>query len=211
MGKQVHDEVVSLGLLRQDAVVGNALVDMYAKCGMIQRAQQVHDELSTRDVVSWNALITGYAHQGQGKEALHCFQLMQREGFSPDGMTLLGVLNACSHCGRFNEAQTYFSSMSCKYGLAPNIEHHTCVIVALGRIGCFDEVMSMISMLPTSYDPPLWLALLNACKKWGNMEVAKSVFAQILRLDNNCAAASYAIMDQMYATACMQEDARTEG
>ncbi|KAI5066600.1 hypothetical protein GOP47_0019224 [Adiantum capillus-veneris] len=98
-GKQIHDEIVSQGLLEKDGVLGNALVGMYAKCGALSKAAQVLDELPTRDVVSWSALIAGYVKNGQGEEALICFQRMQSEGFFPDAITYTSLLQACGITG----------------------------------------------------------------------------------------------------------------
>eukprot|EP00250_Pteridium_aquilinum_P022128 c25307_g7_i3 orf=145-840(+) len=81
-GKQIHDEIVRQGLLQNDIVLGNALVDMYAKCGALAKAQCVLEELHFRDVVSWTTLIAGYAQLGQGEQTLNCFDWMQREGLS---------------------------------------------------------------------------------------------------------------------------------
>ena len=96
-GKQIQEEVVSRGLLEKDIVIGTALVDMYAKCGDLTKAQEFLEQLPIRNVVSWSALISGYAQQSQGHVALECFEQMQREGLSPNDVTFLCVLTACSH------------------------------------------------------------------------------------------------------------------
>ena len=105
-GKQIHDQVMHRDMLDKNVALGNALVDMYAKCGILLKAQQVLEELPVRDVVSWSSLIAGYAKHGQCHEALNCFEQMQNEGLSPDEIAFLSVLNACTHSGKMNEAQT---------------------------------------------------------------------------------------------------------
>ncbi|KAI5061763.1 hypothetical protein GOP47_0024268 [Adiantum capillus-veneris] len=95
MGKRVHDDIVSQGLLTENVVLGTALVVMYCKCGVFHKAQKVLEELLVWNVVSWNVLITGYAQQRQGQEALGCFQQMQREGISPNVFTYTCILKAC--------------------------------------------------------------------------------------------------------------------
>ncbi|MCO5609779.1 hypothetical protein L7F22_064011 [Adiantum nelumboides] len=94
LGKRIHDDIVSKGLLKKDVLLGTALVDMYAKCGVLQKAQKVLEELPIRNVDSYNALIAGYAEQGQGQEALGCFQRMQTECISPDSVTYTFILKA---------------------------------------------------------------------------------------------------------------------
>ena len=93
LGKGIHEEVVRKGLLRKDTILGTALIDMYAKCGSMLKAQEVFNELITRNVVSWNALIAGYAQQGLIDEALDCFKQMQSEGICPDSSTFSCILN----------------------------------------------------------------------------------------------------------------------
>ncbi|MCO5594430.1 hypothetical protein L7F22_048460 [Adiantum nelumboides] len=78
MGKQIHDEITRQGLLEHDIVVGGALVNMYAKCGALLLAESVLEELPSHTVVSWNALITGYAQEGGGG-----FMAMQAGASSP--------------------------------------------------------------------------------------------------------------------------------
>eukprot|EP00250_Pteridium_aquilinum_P022500 c25392_g4_i4 orf=1-273(+) len=72
---------------------------MYAKCGSLSKAQDVLEKLPSRDVVSWSALIAGYAQRGQGEHALNCYERMQREGILPDAVTYACILKACGSIG----------------------------------------------------------------------------------------------------------------
>jgi pentatricopeptide repeat protein len=96
-GKKIHNHVIVNGLLDNSIALGNALVDMYAKCGALSIATNVLEELEDRNIVSWNALISGYAQQRRANEALSCLSLIQKEGLSPNKITFLCVLNACAH------------------------------------------------------------------------------------------------------------------
>lgn len=80
-------------------MLGNALADMYIKCGALENAQWVFAELPVEDVL-WTPLIAGYTQQGQGHDASNCFEQMQCKGFSLDPATLACVLNACNHSGQ---------------------------------------------------------------------------------------------------------------
>lgn len=68
---------------------------MCAKSGSLAEAQEVFDELPTKDIVSWTALMAGYAKQGFGEEALNFLEQMQQEGMSPDAVTVVCSLKAC--------------------------------------------------------------------------------------------------------------------
>ena len=203
-GKQIHG---CWGFHEEDIVFGNALVDMYAKCGVLAKAQQVIEELPVRNVVSWNALISGHAQGGQGHEALNCLKYMQSDGLSPDEVTFQCVLRACGRNGLVNDAEMLFGDMSLKYGIVPSIEHHSCVLVVLGCAGYFDEVLSVTKVMPFSDHPIVWLAVLNACRKWGNVKLAKFAFNQIVEFNHNCAAAHVLISD-IFAAAGMKEEVK---
>ena len=78
--------------MKRNQVVGNALVDLYAKCGVLEKAREVFDMLPTRNIVSWNVLIIGY-----GENVFSIFDHMRRNGFLPNPVIFLVVLNACSN------------------------------------------------------------------------------------------------------------------
>eukprot|EP00250_Pteridium_aquilinum_P020914 c24989_g14_i1 orf=464-787(+) len=83
-GTRVHANILKRGLLDKSSYVVDALVSMYAKCGALASAKALLDGLPVRDVISWTSLISGYAQQGQGQNALSCLELMKQEGISPD-------------------------------------------------------------------------------------------------------------------------------
>eukprot|EP00250_Pteridium_aquilinum_P019343 c24392_g4_i3 orf=1-2412(-) len=160
-GMLIHDQILR-GEFGADVAVGNTLVDMYAKCGALAKAQHVLEELPFRDVVSWSALIAGYAQQGQGEQALKCFKRMQQEGIPPDVVTLCCVLNVCSHLGLVEEGHMLFMNMSTKYGVKPNLEAYTCMIDVFGRAGHLDKAVRLIREMPFSDNSAIWHALLGA-------------------------------------------------
>ncbi|KAI5058796.1 hypothetical protein GOP47_0026966 [Adiantum capillus-veneris] len=95
-GQIMHAEIARRGLLADDVFVGNGVIDMYAKCGLVAKAQEVFNELPTRDVVSWNTLMTGYANIGNSDKAFDLLKEMQLEELSPDAVSLVCNLKACS-------------------------------------------------------------------------------------------------------------------
>ena len=92
-GIRLHADILKTNLLESSPYLASALINMYAKCGMIVKAHQYLEELLVRDVISWNALISGYTHEGKGHEALNCFEQMQCEGLSPDVVTFTNILS----------------------------------------------------------------------------------------------------------------------
>ncbi|KAJ6373010.1 hypothetical protein OIU76_027360 [Salix suchowensis] len=92
-GKQVHAHVLKLGL-EHNAFVHTSLINMYA-----QNARELFDEIPVRDVVSWNAIISGYAQSGRVEEAIAFFEEMRRAKVTPNVSTMLSVLSACAQSG----------------------------------------------------------------------------------------------------------------
>ncbi|XP_059063471.1 putative pentatricopeptide repeat-containing protein At3g13770, mitochondrial [Cryptomeria japonica] len=103
-GKEIHYQVINAGL-DSDIFVGNTLVAMYAKCGETEVARQLFDNMSTRNVVSWNALIAGYVHNGCASEALKLFYDMQQANMKPDQATIVSVLSACATLSALQEGK----------------------------------------------------------------------------------------------------------
>jgi pentatricopeptide repeat protein len=195
-----------MGLPLEDSLLGTALVDMYAKCGMLAKAQGVLEGLPVRSVVCWSVLIEGYAQQGQGKNALQCFERMQDEGLSPNAVTMLSILSACSRSGLLDQAQILFRDMAEEYRVLPMLKHYTCMVLAFGCAGDFDKAAAVIQAMPTPSDPALWLALLGSCRKWANVKLGTLAFDQALQLERTCGAA-YVLMADIFAAAGMHEDA----
>lgn len=90
-GQYLHTDVTT-EMLESDSIIGNTLINLYVKCESLADARAIFDELPTRTIVSWNALIGGYADHGLGKEVLRCVEDMQREGLSPDAFTCISTL-----------------------------------------------------------------------------------------------------------------------
>eukprot|EP01018_Ginkgo_biloba_P030196 Gb_04417 [translate_table: standard] len=94
-GKEIHSYIIRNGF-ESEFFVGSSLIDMYAKCGSVDIACIVFDKMPQRDVVSWNAMITGYSQNERCDEALQLFRRMGLAVVNPDTVTIAGVLSACA-------------------------------------------------------------------------------------------------------------------
>ena len=97
-GRGAHSSVFKVGLDR-DGYVSHSLITMYGKCGELGCARKVFDEITERDLVSWNSMISGYSKMGHAKDAMVLFREMLDAGFEPNDVTLIGVLGACGDLG----------------------------------------------------------------------------------------------------------------
>jgi pentatricopeptide repeat protein len=94
-GRCSHGSVIVCGLATETSIC-NALIDMYAKCGRIDLSRQVFNKMLAWDIVSWNTMIAGYGIHGLGREATTLFLGMKNEGFTPNDVTFICLISACS-------------------------------------------------------------------------------------------------------------------
>ncbi|XP_010556099.1 PREDICTED: putative pentatricopeptide repeat-containing protein At5g13230, mitochondrial [Tarenaya hassleriana] len=199
LGVQIHAETIKTGHYLR-TVVGNALVDMYAKCGDIKGATFVFEEMVEKDVVSWNTMVSGYSTHGLVKEALKIFEEMKGSGCIPNGLTFVGILSGCSNAGLLDLGQGYFRSMVRDFGIEPFMEHYTCMVWLLGRSGQLDKAMKLIEEIPHEPTIMVWRAMLGASVIQKSLGFARKSAEQILRIDPKDEA-TYVLLSNMYAGA----------
>ncbi|XP_042496116.1 pentatricopeptide repeat-containing protein At1g08070, chloroplastic-like [Macadamia integrifolia] len=197
LGKWLHLYIEKENI-EVDLVLGTALVDMYAKCGIMETASRVFQAMPQRDVMTWTALIVGFAMSGQGEKALEAFNEMQRCGVKPDAITFVGVLAACSHAGLVDEGYSHFDSMSSLYGIQPSVEHYGCMVDILGRAGHIAEAEELIQNMPMPPDNLVLGGLLGACRIHGNLEAAERAAQQLLELDPDNGG-TYVLLSNIYS------------
>eukprot|EP01018_Ginkgo_biloba_P026238 Gb_36365 [translate_table: standard] len=203
-GKWVHNCIIRSGF-DSNIYVGSALIDMYAKCGSVKIARQLFDKMSTRNVVSWSAMIAGYGMHGQGEEALALFSRMLETGLKPNYITFVAVLSACSHAGLVDEGWKYFECMSRDYGIKPRLKHYACIVDLLGRAGHLNEARDFIKKMPLEPDAGVWGALLSGCRIHGNIELGEHVAERLFEL-NPEHSGYYVLLSNIYAAAGRWDD-----
>ncbi|KAL9687303.1 hypothetical protein QQ045_031703 [Rhodiola kirilowii] len=184
LGKGIHAYTYRNNLAH-DVYISNALVDMYGKCGSLKVARSVFDTTRNRSLMSWNSMINAYALHGQSANAINLFEEMihQKNDIIPDGVTFVGLLNACTHGGLVEQGWSYFDMMTVDYRIEPRIEHYGCLIDLLGRTGRFNEAMEVISNMSLPPDEVVWSSLLNGCKIHGQADLAEFAVKKLLEFD----------------------------
>eukprot|EP01018_Ginkgo_biloba_P027409 Gb_40680 [translate_table: standard] len=203
-GKLVHAHIVKTGFEAHVSIV-NALVTVYAKCGSIADARTVFDNISERDIVSWTAMIAGYAQHGCGKEALQLFEKMQWLGTRPNYITWVAVLSACSNVGLVDEGRHYFDCLSRDHDIVPGLEHYACMVDLLGRAGFLHEADDLISRMTVEPNALVWRNLLGACRIHDNVKLGECAAARILELEPHDVA-TYVMLSNIYASAGRWDD-----
>ena len=182
-----------------NAFLGSALVDLYAKCGTPDSALLVFESLSEKNSCTWNAAINGLAINGMAERALGLFRLMQLEkGITPDEITFIGVLRACSHGGFLEEGRRHFYSTMPAYGVSALLEHYACMVDLLARSACLQEAEQLIAAMSVTPDSVVWRALLGGCQLHRDVAIAERVVAR-LTVTSTCCSGDYVVLSNLYA------------
>ncbi|GFP80547.1 pentatricopeptide repeat-containing protein at4g14850 [Phtheirospermum japonicum] len=197
-GQAVHALAVK-ACVDGNVFVGSALVDMYGKCGCIEDCKWAFVTMPRRNLICWNALIGGYAHQGRADVALRLFDEMTHHS-PPNYITFVCVLTACSRGGMVNTGMDIFESMRGKYGIRPGPEHYACVVDMLGRAGQVERAYQFIRQMQARPTISIWGALLSACKMHGKRELGKIAAENLFELDPQDSG-NHVILSNMYAAA----------
>ncbi|XP_015879787.1 pentatricopeptide repeat-containing protein At3g29230 [Ziziphus jujuba] len=199
LGRKVHASIERTRF-KCSTQVSNALVDMYAKCGCLDKAYAVFDGIAKKDLVSWNAMLQGLGIHGHGKQALQLFARMRQEGVFPDKVTFIAILCACTHAGFVKEGLHYFHIMEKEYGITPQVEHYGCVIDLLSRGGRLDEAYKLVNSMPMEPNCVIWGTLLAACRVHNAVELAGEVLDVLVRLAPSDPG-SFSMLSNIYAAA----------
>ncbi|CAJ2665187.1 pentatricopeptide repeat-containing protein at1g31430-like protein [Trifolium pratense] len=207
-GRWIHDYVRENRIV-VDAVVGTSLIEMYAKCGCIEKSLEVFNGLNEKDTASWTSIICGLAMNGMTNKALELFEEMKTFGAKADDVTFIVLLNACSHAGLVEEGRKLFHSMSSIYGIGPNLEHYGCFIDLLGRAGLLHEAEELIKKLPDQKNEiivAIYGSLLSACRTYGNTDMGERIATTLAKVKSSDSS-SHSLLASIYASADRWEDA----
>ncbi|KAK7245014.1 hypothetical protein RIF29_39844 [Crotalaria pallida] len=184
MGKQIHCHALKSGF-ESNMGVGNAVVSMYFKCGNVDDAIQMFDDMPSSDIVSWNTLISGYLLHRQGDRALEIWSLMQKKGIKPDQVTFTFIISAYRviNLNLVDDCRSLFHSMRPVYQIEPTSEHYASFISVLGHWGLLEEAEETIIKMPLEASASVWRALLDSCRLHKNTTIEKRVARNILALE----------------------------
>ncbi|KAL2228189.1 pentatricopeptide repeat-containing protein At5g66520 [Sesamum indicum] len=204
-GEWIYDYIRS-SAIEVDPKLATTILDMYCKCGCLDKAVEVFNGLSSKGVSSWNCMIGGFAMHGKGKAAIELLKKMEAETMvTPDYVTFVNVLGACAHSGLVEEGKYYFSYMTEVYGIAAGMEHYGCLVDLLGRAGMLEEARKVINEMPFRPDVGVLGAFLGACRIHGNSDMAEEIGRQVIELEPNNSG-RYVLLANLYAKAGRWED-----
>ncbi|KAL3755638.1 hypothetical protein ACJRO7_002653 [Eucalyptus globulus] len=178
VGACLHCCCVKLGLDR-DSSVGNCLLTMYVKCGSVEDARVLFDSISCKGLITWNAMISGYAQHGCASHVLDLYWEMKSCGIRPDSVTLVGVLSSCALLGAYHigcqvERQIELS------GFNSNPFLDNALVNMYARCGKLAKAWAVFDAMPEK-TVVSWTAIIGGYGMHGQGELAVNLFEQMLQ------------------------------
>eukprot|EP01018_Ginkgo_biloba_P030033 Gb_09792 [translate_table: standard] len=176
LGKQLHANIISAGF-EPDMFVRNALVTMYANCGSIENASKLFSKMPKEDVVSWNAMIAGYTHNGLGEAGLKLFWHLQRAGMRMDNFTFATALAACASLAALGHGkQVHASIIKAKFDWDVFVE--TALIDMYAKCGGIEDARLVFDKM---FEQKIfsWNAMIAGYARHGHGEKALQLFCQM--------------------------------
>lgn len=201
LGRSMHCKIIRHGHESND-FISSALIDMYTKCGCFESSKNVFDRIEYRTIVPYTSMIVAAAKYGLARYALDLFDEMLSEGTTPNGVTLLGVLHACSHAGLVDMGLRLLHSMKNEHGVNPSAKHYTCAVDMLGRAGRLEEAYELSKEVHVEGADKLmlWSALLSACRTHKRLDMAAEAMDQLAEFDQDIAG-PLVLMSNTYVSA----------
>ncbi|KAK7392625.1 hypothetical protein VNO78_21069 [Psophocarpus tetragonolobus] len=177
IGACLHGCCVRFGFAT-DLAVTNSLVTMYFKCGEVELARQVFDEMLVRDLITWNAMISGYAQNGHARNVLEVYNEMKLSGVSVDPVTLLGVLSACANLGAQGIGRQVEHEMErCGFGCNPFLRN--ALVSMYSRCGNLTRAREVFDC-SREKSVVSWTAIIGGHGIHGHGEVALELFDKMV-------------------------------
>lgn len=207
-GMALHGHMMKSGFAQSYPVVQNSLMDAYGKCGCVNDARKVFDEMGWCDGISWNTIISCYGFSAFPDQAISLYEKMVDEGWKPNRVTFIALLSACSHAGFLEKGLRYFESMEKEHGIVPDLDHYTCIVDNMGRLGQLERAYQFIRDMPIEPDDCIWSALLSSCRIHGNVELAELAAKNLIELEPKHSG-YWVLLSNVYANASRWGDVRS--
>ncbi|KAJ7538143.1 hypothetical protein O6H91_11G035700 [Diphasiastrum complanatum] len=175
-GQRVHKQVLE-SECEVDNFIGSCLVDMYSKCGDLENASRVFDKMHAPNVVTWNAMITGYAKSEEEETAITLFRQMLDKHVKPDYVTIVAVLNACSSIASLKEGRRAHAQ-AIDFGFQSEPFVGSGLIHMYSKCGSIEDARRVFKSLQRR-DVVLWTSMLDAYAMHGLGKEALSLFEKI--------------------------------
>ncbi|GLJ31771.1 hypothetical protein SUGI_0639100 [Cryptomeria japonica] len=176
-GKKIHNCIVKSGFYQSCVVLGSALVDMYAKCGSLEDALQLFDEMPQLDVVAWTTVIAGCIQCGDEKKARQLFYGMQQAGTRPNEYTFSSILNVGMGVSDLEQGK-HIHACIYKCGLDSNVVLGSALLDMYVKCGSLEDARRVFDKMPER-NVVSWTTMIAGLADHGYMDEALRVFLQM--------------------------------
>lgn len=175
-GRQIHAQSYVCGF-SQDISIGNALVNLYARCGKIQEAYLAFEKNDAKDSISWNGLISGFAQSGYCEEAMKIFVQMKRANVEASVFTFGSAVSAAANMATIKQGKQ-FHSLIIKTGFDSEIEVSNALITLYAKCGCIDDAKREFFEM-SEKNVVSWNAMISGYSQHGCGKEAVNLFEEM--------------------------------
>ncbi|KVI11306.1 pentatricopeptide repeat-containing protein At3g12770-like [Cynara cardunculus var. scolymus] len=176
-GNMIHGLGLSKGF-SSHLMVGNALIDMYMRCGCTKSAEVFFHSMPRENIVTWNTMICGYMKAGCSSAGLGLFHQMQSEkGYKPDSVTIISLLR-----GSLAISAGYvelFHGYILKLGLASETLVMNTLIDSFAKIGIIEKARALFTQNDFRKDQSSWNIMIAGYGMNGQGSESSKLFAQM--------------------------------
>ncbi|GLJ20931.1 hypothetical protein SUGI_0382110 [Cryptomeria japonica] len=177
-GRQIHTHAVKFGF-QGEVFTASSVVDMYSKCKRTGDARQMFDKMPERNLVSWNAMISGYSQNGCSGETLKLFRQMYCAEMKPDRSTFACVLSACA-CLSALELGKQVHDYICKFGLENNVFVSSALVDIYAKCGSVEDARQVFDKM-TTRSTVSWSSMILGYAQNGRAKDSIQIFEKMLR------------------------------
>ncbi|PWA58276.1 pentatricopeptide repeat (PPR) superfamily protein [Artemisia annua] len=176
-GRQLHGTIVKK-LFRNDVFLGTSLVDMYAKCGVIEDSRIVFDGMRRRNMVTWTSIIAGYARNGLGEEAINLFRVMKRRKIYVNKLTMVSLIRACGTIKALQTGKELHAKVL-KNHIDDNIYIASTLVWLYCKCGDYSSANYVLERM-SFRDVVSWTAMISGCARLGHESEALEYLKDML-------------------------------
>ncbi|KAM7252416.1 hypothetical protein ACFE04_024299 [Oxalis oulophora] len=178
-GRQIHAQSCVYGF-SYDLSIGNALINLYAKCGRIVEANLAFEKIGAKDKISWNGLLSGFSQSGYYEEALQIFAQMNKARVLPNLFTFPSTLSAAANTANFKLGKQ-IHGMIIKTGYDSETEISNALITFNSKCGSIDDAKRLFLDMPDKNEVT-WNAIMGGCCQHGQGHEAFNFFEKMKQL-----------------------------
>ncbi|KAF5729347.1 pentatricopeptide repeat-containing protein [Tripterygium wilfordii] len=191
--------------LESDISVANSLISMYSKCKRVDIADGIFKNLQRKTLVSWNAMILGYAQNGCVNEALSLFCEMQSQNVKRDSFSLVSVIPALADLSVTRQAKWIHGLVIRSY-FDKNVYVMTALVDMYAKCGAVQTARKLFDMMDHRH-VTTWNAMIDGYGTHGFGEAGLDLFREM----QNCAIKPNTVTFLCVLSACSHSGLVEEG